>query len=1096
MAIAQDAVSGSIVQSEVGSGTNSTTTITIGASATIALVFLEASLSGGANDSAIGFSTLTLGGNALTHLASSKDHSGGGTPPGTDTGGFVDIYYLQSPPTGSQTLSMTMTGGGSNNDCLLAFAVSYTGALDGAVFGTAKTNNGQFVSSLTLTDTLASGDLFVGCAANGSASPGVTTGTSDATVTGTGVTTSHGGLRVAHNSGTGSTSIVFSTNSGDYSGATGVRLIAAAATLDANQARLWVPGAPPGPAAPTQQWFYDFRRAQGDATTPVDLVVQAGHAGATGTAYDASVLTGVVATAELASGAGTGFAPSISISPNTGSAAAAGAANDASASTGVFRFVSTVSADGHYLLDQNSLPLFVYGDSPQNMVPNGTLADMGDFFADQQNRGLNSSQVHLVYNYQADAETSTAPFGSNSTMTVRNANYWATIDSMFDLAETYGFTLWVTPMDNITCGPTVEGVSDANCFSYGQFLGARYKDRVGLVWIIGNDLDSSQWAARNGKYQQIISGIQDQGDTHLVTVWNNTQPGNANTSWDTIQTIDNGYAYDTQPYLQSGPSYQLTRTGFPKPFVWFEGTYYGEHNAAPGSSSDLELRKLAWWTITWGGCGHFFGTNQTWQFSDWASETGAAIYDQLQLIPTAFAGLTGWQVLVPDFSNVFLTGGHNTYDAGDLDTDHYATAAFINGGTLGVIYFPDSTRGGSIAVDTTKLSGTVTAYWFDPTDGSTSVESTPAAPTHPGTNAGGNSDWVLILEGTSAVTVNAGHAGATGTAYAGSGTISGTSGSASSTGSAGAAASSLSLTSGAASGTGSAFDGGGTISGTSGAASGSGSAGAPAGSLGIQAPAASGTGTGFDASVSTDTQLSVDAEAASAIATAYAGAGDISGTGGAASGTGSAGDPGGSISFPSDAASGTGSGFDARADLSISGDVASGTGSASSVSGSVSPIAGVATGTGVASDATVSTDTALSVSAGQASATGTGFDPSGAVSGSSGAASSSGSAGSSAAAVALTGGASSASGSAFDATPSSGISVAAELASASGSAVIGSLEILTHGGHAAAVGTAYNANAGPTSVTVVPGPFDAHWEICLEETLCVTIDGETLFIIQ
>jgi hypothetical protein len=413
-------------------------------------------------------------------------------------------------------------------------------------------------------------------------------------------------------------------------------------------------------------------------------------------------------------------------------------------------FVTAVSASARYLVDQLNDAYWVQGISPQNMVPNGTLTEMDAYLSAMHDLGFNSAQVHLVYNYQADAETSTPPFGVDSTFASPGANYWATVDSMFDLAEQYGFTLWATVIDNISCGSTVQAATDANCFAYGQFLGARYKDRPGLVWVVGNDFDSSTWTARNPKYKKIIDGIRDQGDTHLCTVWNNTNAGNENTGMDGYQTVDNGYRYDEPPYYQTDDAYALTRTGYPMPFVWFEGTYYGEHNAAPGSSPPLELRKLALWGSCWGGVGHFFGTAKTWVFdtsgSGWISETSAAIYDHMQVIAGLFAGLTDWELAVPDTSHVFQTGGRGTFEGGSLDTDTFSTAAYVPSGTHARVYFPTSR--GSITFDTTKLSGTVTAYWLDPTDGSTSTESNPAAPTHPGNNTGGDPDWLLIFEGT------------------------------------------------------------------------------------------------------------------------------------------------------------------------------------------------------------------------------------------------------------------------------------------------------------------------------------------------------------
>jgi hypothetical protein len=225
-AIAFDATTGTtLVQTGVASGTNDTTTITVGASATIFMCAIEASLQGGNSDASITFPTFTLGGNALTQVPSARDHSGGGTS------GFVDLYYLQTPPTGSQTLSVTMNHSGSPSTVgnFMAVGNSYTGALAGTFLGTAKTNHAGG-SSGSVTDTLATGDIFPAAAVNGSTLPTVTTGTSRNSITGDGSTASHAGLRLADNTGTGSISVTFGLNGADSSAICGVKLIAATAS--------------------------------------------------------------------------------------------------------------------------------------------------------------------------------------------------------------------------------------------------------------------------------------------------------------------------------------------------------------------------------------------------------------------------------------------------------------------------------------------------------------------------------------------------------------------------------------------------------------------------------------------------------------------------------------------------------------------------------------------------------------------------------------------------------------------------------------------------------------------------------------------------
>lgn len=225
MAVTIDAVSTVVNFTTASSGTNATSTHVVSASATAILLLHEAGLDG-ITDANIGaFTTLTLGGKAFTHLGSALKHSGSDS----DTAGYVDLWYMTATslgsalPSGSSTLSVTETyTGAALKYCGGFFSVSVLGS-DGATPTLITPKNGEFVSSLTLTGTGAAADLNLACCGNGTAAPGVTTGTSDASNTGSTNTGVHN-LRVAHNAG--NANIVFSTNSGDFSAATGAKFVA------------------------------------------------------------------------------------------------------------------------------------------------------------------------------------------------------------------------------------------------------------------------------------------------------------------------------------------------------------------------------------------------------------------------------------------------------------------------------------------------------------------------------------------------------------------------------------------------------------------------------------------------------------------------------------------------------------------------------------------------------------------------------------------------------------------------------------------------------------------------------------------------------
>jgi hypothetical protein len=138
-----------------------------------------------------------------------------------------------------------------------------------------------------------------------------------------------------------------------------------------------------------------------------------------------------------------------------------------------------------------------------------------------------------------------------------------------------------------------------------------------------------------------------------------------------------------------------------------------------------------------------------------------------------------WYDLVPDQKHTTVIGGYGTFDAtttlGNRSgmTSDYVTAARTPDGSLVLAYMPTLR---TLMVDMTKLSGPVTAQWYDPSRGVYSVAQSsegelktttwhdpadraravaPGAPlpntgkrifTPPGNNGDGDGDWVLVLE--------------------------------------------------------------------------------------------------------------------------------------------------------------------------------------------------------------------------------------------------------------------------------------------------------------------------------------------------------------
>lgn len=107
--------------------------------------------------------------------------------------------------------------------------------------------------------------------------------------------------------------------------------------------------------------------------------------------------------------------------------------------------------------------------------------------------------------------------------------------------------------------------------------------------------------------------------------------------------------------------------------------------------------------------------------------------------------LNTWATMVPDEGRNTLIGGNGTSGSND-----YALASRAADGSLVIAYTPSSR---TLKVDMTKLSGSTTARWYDPTAGTyRTITGSPFPNTGsrdfatPGNNAANEGDWFLVLE--------------------------------------------------------------------------------------------------------------------------------------------------------------------------------------------------------------------------------------------------------------------------------------------------------------------------------------------------------------
>ena len=219
-------------------------------------------------------------------------------------------------------------------------------------------------------------------------------------------------------------------------------------------------------------------------------------------------------------------------------------------------------------------------------------------------------------------------------------------------------------------------------------------------------------------------------------------------NWQPVVTVNGVYTY-YPTYAESYAAWNRTNM----PALLLEANYEFENNTGGQPYSPLVLRVQEYWSLL-AGClaGHMYGNHYTWVLPPgWQSYLNTPGVVQLACFKNFFTN-RAWYNLVPDQNHHLVTAGYGTSNSTSttLTANNYATAAMTADGTLGVVYAPTSA---TLTVVMTNFVGPVTSRWFDPSANTfTAIPGSPFSNTittnltTPEVNAGGDHDWVLLLE--------------------------------------------------------------------------------------------------------------------------------------------------------------------------------------------------------------------------------------------------------------------------------------------------------------------------------------------------------------
>ena len=440
-------------------------------------------------------------------------------------------------------------------------------------------------------------------------------------------------------------------------------------------------------------------------------------------------------------------------------------------------FPLRVSSSGRYVEDQRGVPFLIKGEGAWLALANLTESEQETYLADRAARGFNLIEVMLTNHDYTRAPNPSPPanrrgdqpFRRRGDFSTPNDAYFDGAVAFVDRAAAHGLAVLLAPnylgFDGAEEGwwqPLNAPVNTrAVCSAYGRYLGARFRERRNVIWLAGGDFAPPSGSEGEARHAAIIEGIRAAGARQLWTGhWNFAHRGGISTDqrrFEALMDLNGVYQY-AEPYRYAIRAY-LVRP--PRPMFLLESTYEHEH---PRSESQ-PFRKAWWWTMLSGGSGVVWSNFFLWRGetargtyradygdtdgapSSWAAELDSPGTRQIVLLHRFFEALA-WSRLTPSGK----TGVPGVVSGQGWEKLHIAVAATPEH-DLVVAYVPPT--GGErrrFWLDLSDLSAPSRARWFDPVDGSFREErALPASPGEvefevPGRNAGGDDDWVLLVQ--------------------------------------------------------------------------------------------------------------------------------------------------------------------------------------------------------------------------------------------------------------------------------------------------------------------------------------------------------------
>ena len=152
-----------------------------------------------------------------------------------------------------------------------------------------------------------------------------------------------------------------------------------------------------------------------------------------------------------------------------------------------------VTKDGHYLQFADGTPFFWLGDTGWELFHRLTLGEIKQYLDNRSAKGFTVIQAVALAEFDGlrkPNQYGEVPF-IDLNPSKPNEKYFKVIDSAIHMAKQRNLFIGLLPTwgDKVTRmwgeGPVV--FDSVNAYSYGKWIGSRYKKESNIIWILGGD---------------------------------------------------------------------------------------------------------------------------------------------------------------------------------------------------------------------------------------------------------------------------------------------------------------------------------------------------------------------------------------------------------------------------------------------------------------------------------------------------------------------------------------------------------------------------------------------------------------------------------